>query len=248
MERREAASRSLTGALLRDELPMRILVVEDEPRMVELLRKGLYEHGHTVMTCMDGCAAAELAIEHSFDVIVLDIGLPGMNGYQVAQALRKRNTQTLILMLTAFDQEDDVVRGLNLGADDYLTKPFSFSELLARIRSLTRLATDSKSTSFQVGSLVVDWTQHTVYREGKQLHLTRTEFLLLQHLIHHSPQIVSRKRLTEKIWDAERPADRRAFDTLLSGLRSKVDTPFQRALIHTVRGAGYYVGYKSLRE
>jgi DNA-binding response OmpR family regulator len=210
--------------------------------MVELLRKGLYEHGHTVMTCMDGRTAAEIAIEHAFDVIVLDIGLPGMNGYQVAQALRKRNTKALILMLTAFDQEDDVVRGLNLGADDYLTKPFSFSELLARIRSLTRAAGDASPTSFKADGLIVDWTQHTVYREGKQLHLTRPEFLLLQYLIQHSPQVVSRKVLTEKIWGPDRPANRGAFDTLISGLRNKVDTPFQRAFIHTVRGAGYYVG------
>lgn len=216
--------------------------------MAELLRKGLHEHGHTVMTCMDGSEATELAIEHPFDVIVLDIGLPGMNGYQVAQTLRQRNTQTLILMLTAFDQEDDVVRGLNLGADDYLTKPFSFSELLARIRSLTRLAADSASTSLRVETLLVDRMQHTVYREGKQVHLTRTEFLLLQHLMQHSPQIVSRKTLTEKIWETEQPADRRAFDTLLSGLRNKVDTPFQRTLIQTVRRAGYYVGYKSLKK
>lgn len=227
---------------------MRILVVEDELRMVELLRKGLREHGHTVMTSTDGTTATELALEHAFDVIVLDIGLPGMNGYQVAQALHKRNTQALILMLTAFDQEDDVVHGLNLGADDYLTKPFSFSELLARIRSLTRLAVDSTPTSFEVDSLIVNWTQHTVHREGKQLHLTRTEFLLLQYLIQHSPQIVSRKALMEKIWGPEQPANRGAFDTLINGLRYKVDTPFQRALIHTVRGAGYYVGYKSLKE
>jgi DNA-binding response OmpR family regulator len=225
---------------------MRILVVEDELRMMELLRKGLQEHGHTVMTSVDGTAATELAIEHPFDVIVLDIGLPGMNGYQVAQMLRQRNTHASILMLTARDREDDIIRGLNLGADDYLTKPFSFPELLARVRSLTRPVVDSSPTYFRLDDVIVDVTQHSVHRDGRKIHLTRTEFLLLQHLIERAPGIVSRKILTEKIWGSQREPGRGAFDILLHGLRNKIDTPFQRAFIHTVRGAGYYVGTKPL--
>ncbi|MGO8719999.1 MAG: response regulator transcription factor [Acidobacteriaceae bacterium] len=223
---------------------MRILVVEDELRMMELLRKGLQEQGHTVTTCRDGTAAAELAIEHPFDVIVLDIGLPGMNGYHVAQILRSRNTHASILMLTARDREDDIIRGLNLGADDYVTKPFSFPELLARIHSLNRPALDSSPTSFQVENLIVDIARHTAARDGKQLHLTRQEFLLLQQLVEQAPAIVSRKVLTERIWGAERTPGRGAFDILLHSLRNKIDTPFQRAFIHTVRGRGYYVGTK----
>jgi DNA-binding response OmpR family regulator len=225
---------------------MRILVVEDELRMMELLRKGLQEHGHTVMTSTDGTAAAELAIEHPFDVIVLDIGLPGMNGYQVAQMLRQRNTQASILMLTARDQEDDIIRGLNLGADDYLTKPFSFPELLARIRSSTRPTSDSSPTCFQLDDVIVDMTQHSVHRDGRKIHLTRTEFLLLQQLIERAPGIVPRNILTEKIWGSQREPGRGAFDILLHGLRNKIDAPFQRTFIHTVRGAGYYVGTKPL--
>lgn len=223
---------------------MRILVVEDELRMMELLRKGLQEHGYTVMTSMDGIGAAELALEHSFDVIILDIGLPGMNGYQVAQTLCSRNTHALILMLTAFDREDDIVRGLNLGADDYLTKPFSFPELLARIHSLNRPAPDSSPTSFQVEDLIVDIARHTAARDGVQLYLTRQEFLLLQQLVEQAPAIVSRKALTERIWGSEKAPGRGAFDILLHSLRSKVDTPFQRRFIHTVRGRGYYVSTK----
>ncbi|MGC1783591.1 MAG: response regulator [Acidobacteriaceae bacterium] len=223
---------------------MRILVVEDELRMMELLRKGLHEHGHTVMTSMDGTGAAELALEHSFDVIILDIGLPGMSGYQVAQTLRSRDTHALILMLTALDREDDIVRGLNLGADDYLTKPFSFPELLARIHSLNRTVLDSSPTSFQVENLIVDIVRRTAARDGKQLDLTRQEFLLLQQLVEQAPAIVSRKVLAERIWGSERTPGRGAFDILLHSLRNKVDTPFQQAFIHTARGRGYYVDTK----
>ncbi len=225
---------------------MRILVVEDELRMMELLRKGLQEHGHTVMTSADGTGAVDLALEHSFDVIILDIGLPGRNGYQVAQVLRRRNTHASILMLTALDREDDIVRGLNLGADHYMTKPFSFPELLARIDSLTRPVLDPPPTSIQVEDLVVDVVRHTVARDGKQLHLTPQEFQLLQQLVEHAPSIVPRKALTERIWGSRKAPGRGAFDILLFSLRNKVDGPFQRAFIHTVRGRGYYVGVKPL--
>ena len=227
---------------------MRILVVEDEVRMMELLRKGLQEHGHTVMTSANGTDAIALALDHSFDVIVLDVGLPGSNGYQVAQTLRSKNTAASILMLTARDREDDIIRGLNLGADHYMTKPFSFPELLARIQSLTRPVLDSPPTSFQVDTLIVDIARHIVVRDGKQLHLTRQEFQLLHKLVEQAPSIVSRKALTERIWGAGKMPGRGAFDILLFSLRNKVDAPFQRAFIHTVRGRGYYVGTKPLEQ
>jgi DNA-binding response OmpR family regulator len=238
--------RIIQGAARSTECRMRILVVEDEVRMMELLRKGLHEHGHTVMTSSDGTEAAELALEHSFDVIILDIGLPGRNGYQVAQILRSRNTHSSILMLTARDREDDIIRGLNLGADHYMTKPFSFSELLARIHSLTRSVLESPPRPIQVEDLIVDVVRHTVARDGKQIHLTRQEFQLLQQLVEQAPSIISRKALTEKIWGSRRAPGRGAFDILLFSLRNKVDAPFQRAFIHTVRGRGYYVGTKPL--
>lgn len=223
---------------------MRILVVEDEVRMMELLRKGLQEHGHTVMTSANGTEAIALALDHLFDVIVLDVGLPGSDGYQVAQMLRSRNTVASILMLTARDREDDIIRGLNLGADHYMTKPFSFPELLARIHSLIRPISDYPPASIQVEDLIVDIARHSVVRSGKQLHLTRQEFQLLEQLVEQAPSIVSRKALTESIWGADKTSGRGAFDILLFSLRNKVDTPFQRAFIHTVRGRGYYVGTK----
>lgn len=227
---------------------MRILVVEDEVRMMELLRKGLQEHGHTVMTSANGTDAIALALDHPFDVIVLDIGLPGSNGYQVAQTLRQKNTDASILMLTARDREDDIIRGLNLGADHYMTKPFSFPELLARVHSLTRPVLDSPRKLIEVEDLVVDVVRHTAAREGKQLHLTRHEFQLLQNLVEQAPSILSRKALTERIWGNGTAPGRGAFDILLFSLRNKVDTPFQRAFIHTVRGRGYYVGTKPLEQ
>ena len=236
------------GRVHRIEGPMRILVVEDELRMMELLRKGLQEHGHTVMTSVNGIEATALALDHPFDVIVLDIGLPGSNGYQVAETLRSRNTQASILMLSARDREDDIIRGLNLGADHYMTKPFSFPELLARIHSLTRPVQDSPRTSIQVEDLIVDIARHTVARNGKQLHLTRQEFQLLQQLVEQAPSIVSRKALAESIWGADKIPGRGAFDILLFNLRNKIDAPFQRAFIHTVRGRGYYFGTKSLEQ
>ena len=221
-------------------------MVEDEVRMMELLRKGLREHGHTVMTSGNGSEAIALALDHPFDVIVLDVGLPGSNGYQVARTLRSRNNVASILMLTARDREDDIIHGLNLGADHYMTKPFSFPELLARIHSLTRPVLDPPPTSIQVEDLIVDVARHTVARDGKQLHLTRQEFQLLHKLVEQAPSIVSRKALTESIWGADKTPGRGAFDILLFGLRNKVDAPFQRAFIHTVRGRGYYVGTKPL--
>lgn len=226
---------------------MRVLVVEDEVRMMELLRKGLQEHGHTVMTSANGTDAIALALEHPFDVIVLDVGLPGSNGYQVAHVLRSKNTTASILMLTARDREDDIIRGLNLGADHYMTKPFSFLELLARIQSLTRPVLESPPASIEVGDLIVDMARHTAVRDGKQLHLTRQEFQLLQQLIEQAPSIVSREALTERIWEPGRAPGRGAFDILLFSLRNKVDIPFQQAFIHTVRGRGYYVGIKPLK-
>ena len=225
---------------------MRVLVVEDEVRMMELLRKGLQEHGHTVMTTANGTDAIALALEHPFDVIVLDIGLPGSNGYQVANTLRRKNSAASILMLTARDREDDIIRGLNLGADQYMTKPFSFPELLARIQSLTRPLLESPRTTIQIGDLMVDVARHSVVRDGRQIHLTRQEFQLLHHLVEQAPAIVSRKTLAESIWGADKAPGRGAFDILLFSLRNKIDSPFQRAFIHTVRGRGYYVGTKPL--
>ena len=218
---------------------MRILIIEDELRTLELLRKGLYESGYTVMTAVDGEAGLEIALAHEFNAIVLDIGLPRRNGYSVAQALRKLNNATPILMLTARDAEDDIIRGLELGADDYMTKPFSFPELVARLQSITRPHRDQSAIKIEAGDLVVDPMRHSVTRGNASIDLTRTEFALLGRLARSAGGCVSREALSESIWGSDPNVGPGALDVLVSAVRRKIDAPFKHKLIRTVRGAGY---------
>jgi DNA-binding response OmpR family regulator len=218
---------------------MRILVIEDEPRMQELLRKGLYEHGFTVMSAGDGESGLEIAIAHGFDALVLDVGLPRMDGYSLMQALRACGRTTPILMLTARDTEDDIIRGLDLGADDYLTKPFSFAELVARLQSITRHHRQERDGTIEVGDVVVDPIRRSVTRKLLPIELTRQEFLLLVSLIQRANECVSRRTLTESIWGSDRVVGTSALDVLVNSLRSKIDAPFCKRLIGTVRGTGY---------
>jgi DNA-binding response OmpR family regulator len=218
---------------------MRILVIEDEPRMSALLRKGLTEHGHNVATALDGAEGLKLTLDHEFDVILLDVGLPDLSGYDVAQVLRERHYPASILMLTAYNKEDQIVRGLNLGADDYLTKPFSFPELLARLRAITRPSSESAPTTFAVADMAVDLVQHKVTRQGQVIDLTRTEFLLLELLAQNSPRVVSRTSLTERIWGGSKEVSPGALDVLVNSLRNKIDSPFTTKLVQTIRGTGY---------
>lgn len=221
---------------------MRILVIEDEPRMSALLRKGLSENGHAVMIALNGAAGLNLTLDREFDVILLDIGLPDLSGYDVAQVLRERNCPASIFMLTAYNKEDHIVRGLNLGADDYLTKPFSFPELLARLRAITRPSLEPASTTFAVADMFLDRIHHKVTRHGVAIDLSRTEFLLLQLLTQNSPNLVSRSVLLEGIWGGNKEVTSGALDVLVNSLRSKIDSPFAVKLVHTVRGAGYLLG------
>jgi DNA-binding response OmpR family regulator len=218
---------------------MRILVVEDEPRMLELLRKGLYEHGFTVMTAADGEKGLEMASAHELDAIVLDIGLPKLDGYALIQELRACANRTPVLMLTARDTEDDIIHGLDLGADDYLTKPFSFSELVARLQSITRRDREEGDCTIKAGDLVIDPVRRTVTRNGEGIDLTRLEFLLLTCLIKNAGQCVARPTLMECVWGADRSVGDSALDVLVNSLRAKIDTPYRRKLICTVRGSGY---------
>jgi DNA-binding response OmpR family regulator len=220
---------------------MRILVIEDEVRMAELVCKGLAEHGHAVMTAMDGAEGLKLTLDHDFDVVLLDVGLPGLSGCDVAQVLRERQSTASILMLTAFDKEDDIVRGLNLGADDYLTKPFSFPELLARLRSVTRPAPEALPTTYVAGDLVLDRIRRRANRAGRAIELTRTEFALLERLMSHAPQVISRKTLIDSLWGGHGEVSSGALDVLVNSLRGKLDAPFREKLIQTVRGTGYAV-------
>jgi DNA-binding response OmpR family regulator len=218
---------------------MRILVIEDEPRMLALLRKGLSENGHEVMGAADGAEGLKLTLDHEFDVVLLDVGLPGLSGYDVAQVLRERNCGASILMLTAYNKEDEIVRGLNLGADDYLTKPFSFPELLARLRAITRPSPEAPPRALVVADMLVDLVQHKAMRQGHGLDLTRTEFLLLEILAQNAPRVVSRSTLIEGIWGGPSEVTAGALDVLVNSLRAKIDASFKTKLLQTVRGSGY---------
>ncbi|MGA3372209.1 MAG: response regulator transcription factor [Terracidiphilus sp.] len=218
---------------------MRILIVEDEPRMLELLRKGLYEHGFAIITAADGETGLEIATAHDFDAIVLDIGLPKMDGYALMEALRARARATPVLMLTARDTEAEIIRGLDVGADDYLTKPFSFPELVARLRSITRHRREMGDGAIHVCDLAIDPVRRSVTRDSKSIDLTRLEFQLLTCLARQAGQCVPRHTLMECIWGADHPVGETALDVLVNALRAKIDAPYRKKLIGTVRGSGY---------
>jgi DNA-binding response OmpR family regulator len=222
---------------------MRILIVEDEPRMLELLRMGLYEHGFTVMTAPDGETGLEIATAHAFDALVLDIGLPRMNGYNVMQTLRARQQRAPVLMLTARDTEDDIIRGFDVGADDYLTKPFSFPELVAQLQSITRSHGHQSDGLIHLGDAVIDLLRHSAMRNRENIDLTRLEFLLLACLARRSGQCVSRRELVETIWGLDYQVGSSALDVLVNSLRAKFDVPYPSKLIGTVRGSGYIIKF-----
>jgi DNA-binding response OmpR family regulator len=230
-------SRNFTFTL-KDTEPMRILIIEDEPRMLELLCKGLYESGFTVMTAADGEIGLAMATAHELDAIVLDIGLPKMNGYALMKALRERGCRTPVLMLTARDTEDDIIHGLGVGADDYLTKPFSFPELVARLQSITRRRRQVEET-IHAGDLVIDPIRRTVMRKGESIELTRLEYQLLARLVQSMDQCVPRQTLMEFVWGKEHEVGSTALDVLMNALRAKVDARHSKKLIVTVRGFGY---------
>mgnify|MGYP001344793859 CR=1 FL=1 len=218
---------------------MRLLVVEDEKRMADLLRKGLQEEGYVVAIAANGPMAVEMAQASQFELILLDIMLPGMDGFQVAQRLRRGGNRVPILMLTARDATPDIVQGLDLGADDYLTKPFSFEVLLARIRALIRRGPASHSMKLRVGDLELDPGSHEVTRGGQPVNLTRTEFHLLEHLMRRDGQVIPRDVLIEAVWGYDRNIESNTLDAFIRLLRSKVEGDGGPRLIHTVRGIGY---------
>jgi DNA-binding response OmpR family regulator len=227
---------------------MRILVIEDEPRMLQLLQQGLRERGCAVMAARDGRSGLEIADVCTFDAIVLDIGLPGIDGYEIIRTLKERRLQTPILALTARDAEDDIIRGLDLGADDYMTKPFSFPELAARLQCIGRTQSYIDPSQIQVGDLIIDISRHSVTRGNTMLDLTRTEFLLLACLARHAGQCVSRQTLMDNVWGAGHEIGSGALDVLVNALRSKVDAPWRNKLIGTVRGLGYILRHHSAAD
>jgi DNA-binding response OmpR family regulator len=215
-------------------LQQRILVVEDDPRMLELLCKGLREVGHTAVPASDGEAGFELAMNHDFDAIVLDLGLPLRDGLDIVLALRRHDRGTPVLVVTARDAEDDVIRGLESGADHYLVKPFSFPELLARLNGLAR----SPSRNRADAQLVLNPLRLTALRDGKVIPLTRSEYLLLATLRAYANQTVSRQLLSKAVWGND-TIESNTLDVLVNSLRSKFDGPYANKRILTVRGVGY---------
>jgi two-component system response regulator MprA len=218
---------------------MRLLVVEDEKRMADLLKKALQEEGYAVATASDGKIAVEMALAGQFELILLDIMLPGIDGFQVAQQLRRGGNRIPILMLTARDATPDIVQGLDLGADDYLTKPFSFEVLLARIRALLRRGPAVSPVKLRVGDLELDPGSHEVTRRGTAVNLTRTEFNLLEYLMRREGQVIPRDTLIEAVWGYDRNIENNTLDAFIRLLRSKVEGDGGSRIIHTVRGVGY---------
>ena len=218
---------------------MYLLVAEDEKRMTELLRKGLEEEGHSVVCAADGVEALELSRTYSFDMIILDVMMPRMDGYEVARRLRADKIPAPILLLTAKDSVQDIVHGLDLGADDYLTKPFSFNELLARLRAVRRRAPVPQPLCIQVDDLILDPSTRDVTRGGIRLSLTRTEYSLLERLMGRAGKVVPRRQLIESVWGFDREIEENTLDVFVRLLRAKVDSQGKNKLIHTVRGVGY---------
>jgi DNA-binding response OmpR family regulator len=220
---------------------MKILIVEDEARMADLLRKGLTEEGHTAVCAPDGVEGLELAKSYEFDVIILDVMMPKLSGYEMAKRLRSEKVRTPILMLTARDAVPDVVRGLDVGADDYMTKPFSFDELVARLRAVKRRALAAQETSLRVADLVLDPASREVVRGEARLSLTRTEYNLLERLMYRAGKVVSRRSLIESVWGFDREIEENTLDAFMHLLRNKIDPAGRPKLIHTVRGVGYMI-------
>jgi DNA-binding response OmpR family regulator len=218
---------------------MRILVVEDEARMSTLLQQGLTEEGHFVHVANDGREGLETALSTPFDVIVLDVLLPRMDGFAIVRRLRQAANNTPILMLTARDRMADVVTGLDAGADDYLTKPFAFEILLARLRAIGRRGPIPQSVFLKCADLCMDTTTRRVTRNGQLLNLTPTEYSLLEVLLRNAGRPVSRSVMLQSVWGFDAEVEENTVEAFVRLLRNKIDAPFKSRLIHTVRGFGY---------
>ena len=220
---------------------MKILVVEDEAKTARFLQKGLREAGFVVDVAADGQEAIHLAGELPFDLLVLDVMIPKADGWQVLVTLRGHGIETPILLLTAKDAVADRVKGFELGADDYLVKPFAFSELLARVKSLLKRSPVRHPEVLRVADLEIDLVRHRAVRSGHRVDLTAKEFVLLTFLVRRVGEVLSRTMIAEEVWDMNFDSDTNVVDVNVRRLRSKVDDPFPRKLIKTVRGVGYVI-------
>lgn len=219
---------------------MRILVVEDQPKMASFIKKGLLAQGHIVDLTETGAAAESLVSENPYDLIVLDVGLPDQNGMDTARHIRRDGFKGPILMLTALSSTKDKIHGLDAGADDYLTKPFDFEELLARIRALLRRNSGSEtSTKLRFSDIELDMVLRKVIRDNKELNLTAREFSLLEYFMRHPNRPLTRVEISEHVWDVNFDTNTNVIDVYINMLRKKVDAPFSKKLIHTMVGFGY---------
>ena len=218
---------------------MRILVIEDEKKTAAFLAKGLREAGFVVDLARDGETGLERARAIRLDLLIVDVMLPNKDGWEVVAELRRDGIRTPILFLTARDSVRDRVKGLELGADDYLVKPFAFSELLARVRSVLRRAPKGEAKHLRIDDLEIDMQRHKAVRSGVPLNLTPKEFLLLAHLVRSAGEVVSRAEIAERVWDIGFKTNTNVVDVVVRRLRAKVDDPFKTKLVHTIRGVGY---------
>jgi heavy metal response regulator len=219
---------------------MKILIVEDEPKIGDYLRQGLAEAGFVVDLARDGLDGLHLALTEAFDLVILDVMLPGIDGWQVLQCIRRSGKDIPVLFLTARDDVDDRVKGLELGADDYLVKPFAFSELLARVRTLLRRGGKAKESEIlRAADLELDLIRRRVARSGKKINLASKEFALLELLLRRQGEVLPRSLIASQIWDMNFDSDTNVIEVAIRRLRVKVDDGFEPKLIHTVRGMGY---------
>jgi heavy metal response regulator len=218
---------------------MRVLVIEDEPGVAQFIQQGLTESGYAVDVAHDGAEGLDYALAKTYDAIVLDIMLPWLNGLEVLCELRNQRVKTPVLLLTARDTVDDRVQGLDVGADDYLVKPFAFPELLARLRALLRRPPLQSDAILQMGDLEMDLTRHEVRRAGQIIELSQREFSLLELLLRHPNQVLTRTQIMEHVWNFNFYSETKVVDVYIGYLRRKIDQDFAYPLIHTIRGVGY---------
>jgi two-component system, OmpR family, response regulator len=223
---------------------MHILIMEDDQKMAGLLKQGLEEENHSVSLAFEGRAALELAAASEFDVIVLDLMVPLLDGFEVTRRLRKNQNQTPILVLTARDSTADVAKALDLGADDYLTKPFSFVELMARLRALARRGPAVRPPLLKVADLVLDPASRRVWRGNREIYLSPTEYKLLEFLMRRAGRVILRNSIVDAVWNVH-DVEENTLDAFVSLLRGKVDRGFKTKLIQTIRGVGYSVREES---
>src|SRR6185437_1596722 len=225
---------------------MRILIVEDDPKMAALLRDALEKKAHRIFLATTGREGLEIGRSHEFEAIVLDVMLPEIDGFVVARSLREVGVASPILMLTARDATTDIVRGLDSGVDDYLTKPFAFEELFARLRALARRRSTTPSMQYPMEDLQLDPETHRATRSGTSINLTRTEYLLLEFMMRHPETVLRRDTIIDAVWGYERTVENNTLDAFIKQLRAKIDGNYQKKLIQTVRGFGYKLTANSL--